>query len=112
MSESDRPFSRNVLEDALDNDSEAIRLVKDMLKATTRYTGHAAGFESQIIWDRNVRAGYQYFLGSSGGTTDRSFENYRRLPRDIVPALHDIGFIAPSSYPHITGGFWQFTDKA
>jgi hypothetical protein len=111
MIDPDRPFTRYVLEDALDHDVEAIRLVLDMLKATTQYQGHAAGFHVDIVWNGTIRAGYEYFLGSSGGQTDPSFANHRVLPREIVPPLHAIGFIAPSTYPNVQG-FWQFTDKA
>jgi hypothetical protein len=112
MAQSDRPLSKYALADALNNDPEAICLVLDMLKATVRYQGHEAGFSVDIVWDGNHRVGYSYFLGSSGGPSDPSFENYRRLPREIVPALRALEFIAPSKYPNITGGFWQFTDKA
>src|SRR5215204_5720041 len=109
MSQPDRPLSRYALADCLDNDPEAMRLVMDMLKATTRYPqGHAAGFQ---VEPSNVITGHHYFLGSTG-SGDPYFENNRILKRDIVPALREAGFIEPNKYPNIQGGFWQFTVKA
>jgi DNA-binding MarR family transcriptional regulator len=112
MSQPDRPLSRYALADCLDNDPEAMRLVMDMLKATTRYPqGHAAGFQEEPVWTGSVRTASRYFLGMSGAG-DPYFENNRILKRDIVPTLREAGFIEPSKYPNIQGGFWQFTPKA
>src|SRR5215217_6093829 len=112
MSQPDRPLSRYALADCLDNDSEAMRHVMDMLRATTRYPqGHAAGFQVEPVWTGSVRTASRYFLGSTGGG-EPYFENDRILKRDITPALWEAGFIEPSKYPGIQGGFWQFTAKA
>jgi hypothetical protein len=106
-------YDKYLLTDSFGDDREAIRLIMDMLKATVRFPqGHAAGFSVDIVWSGNNRTGYSYFLGSSGSPTDPSFENNRTLSRDILPILSDLEFIAPSQYPNIQGGFWQFTQRA
>ena len=106
-------YDKHLLIDSFGDDRDAVRLIMDMLKATTRFPdGHAVGFDVEIAWSGNVRTGYQYFLGSSGGQGDPSFENNRTLSRDIFPILRDLEFIIPSQYPNIKGGFWQFTDRA
>jgi len=107
-------YDKYLLTDSFGDDREAIRLIMDiMLKATVRFPqGHAAGFGVDIVWSGNNRAGYSYFLGSSAGQTDPSFENHRTLARDIVPILRELEFITPSQYPNIKGGFWQFTPQA
>jgi hypothetical protein len=106
-------YDKYLLTDSFGDDREAIRLIMDMLKATTRFPdGHAAGFSVDPVWSGNVRTGYHYFLGSTGGQGDPSFENSRTLSRDIVPILSELEFITPSQYPNIQGGFWQFTPRA
>ena len=95
-------YDRYVLTDRFGDDCEAIRLIMDMLRATTRFpAGHAAGFSVDPVWSGNVRTGYHYFLGSSGGQGDPSFENNRTLSKDIVPILNALEFVAASQYPNI-----------
>jgi hypothetical protein len=104
-------YDKHLLTDSFPEDREAIRLVMDMLKATVHYEGHAPGFHVDVLWNGTNRAGYCYFLGSSGGPSDPSFENHRVLSRDIVPVLHDLKFITPSQHPNVQS-FWQFTPEA
>src|SRR5215212_7145533 len=105
-------YGKHLLTDAFPDDREAISLIMDMLKATVGYPGHAPGFSVDIVWVGKNRTGYTYFLGSSAGPSDPSFENYRTLKRDIVPKLRELEFITPSQQTNSKGGFWQFTPKA
>jgi hypothetical protein len=106
-------YDKYLLTDNFPDDGEAVRLIMDMLKATVRYPqAHAAGFDVDVVWNGTNRTGYSYFLGSSGGPSDPSFENYRKLSRDITPILRELEFITSSKYPNIKSGFWQFTPRA
>src|SRR5215207_2335505 len=98
-------YDKHLLTDSFPDDREAIRLIMDMLKATVRFPdGHAAGFSMDPVWTGSVITGHRYFLGSSSGQGDRSFENNRILSRDIVPILSELEFITPSQYPNIKSG--------
>lgn len=105
-------YDKHLLNDAFPDDREAIRLIMDMLKATAGYQGHSAGFSVDTVWSGSNRTGYTYFLGSSAGPSDPSFENNRTLKRDITPKLRELEFIIPSKHPNIVAGFWQFTPDA